>query len=37
MLFAAFFLVGNQAISQKLVIENDKISYNDQFRTSIKV
>ncbi len=37
MLFAAFFLIGNQAISQKLVIENDKMSYSDQFRTSIKV
>ena len=29
--------MGNQAISQKLVIENDKISHDDQFRTSIKV
>jgi len=37
MLFAAFFLMGNEAISQKLVIKNDQISYNDQFRTSIKV
>ena len=37
MLFTAFFLIGKQAISQKLVIENDKISYADQFRTSVKV
>lgn len=36
-LFAAFFLIGNQAISQKLVMENGKTSYKDQFRTAINV
>ncbi len=36
-LFMIFLLIGNQAIAQQLVIENDKISFEDQFRTSIKV
>lgn len=36
-LLAAFFILENQAIAQELIIENDKISYDDQFRTSIKI
>jgi hypothetical protein len=36
-LSAAFLIIGNQAIAQELMIENEKISYDDQFRTSIKV
>lgn len=37
MLFVFFFTMKYQSIAQELLIENDKISYNDQFRTSVKV
>ncbi len=36
-LSAAFFIMGNPSIAQELMIENEKISFDDQFRTSIKI
>lgn len=36
-LICAFFLMGNQSIAQKLIMENDKISYDDQMRSAVKV
>jgi len=36
-LFFAFFLIGNQVDAQKLVMENEEISYDSQLRSAVKV